>query len=414
MDMPNENQKENHQGSKYQPEHSLSNRELMKYSRQMIVPSIGVQGQEKFKKASVLIVGCGGLGCPAAQYLVGTGIGRIGLLDYDDVEESNLHRQILHKESSIGISKVESVASSLMNLNSEVKIEKHHKQICSSNASEIVSKYDIVIDATDNVPTRYLLNDVCVLLNRPLVSGSAIKMEGQLTVYNCKGGPCYRCLFPQPPPPEAVSNCGDVGVLGPVPGVIGVLQALQAVNIILENEGVLSGKLLIFDGLETTFRTVKLRNRSEKCLICSDHPTIKQLVDYEQFCGSRANDKNPNLKILSPSQRVSAKQLHEVMLSGKQHVVVDVRSPIEFQMCHIAGSVNLPLDDISKRDKVEEAVPKAEGPEKTSVYVVCRRGNDSQIGTKKLMEMLKDVDVYDLKGGLHAWASDVDTNFPVY
>uniref|UniRef100_A0A8W7PPE1 THIF-type NAD/FAD binding fold domain-containing protein n=1 Tax=Anopheles coluzzii TaxID=1518534 RepID=A0A8W7PPE1_ANOCL len=249
----------------------LNNDEIARYSRQIILSEIGVQGQLKLKKASVLVVGAGGLGCPAALYLAGAGIGRIGVLDYDEVELTNLHRQLLHTEATVGLTKVTSVQSYLEQLNSQIEIETHHAQLTSENALALLEPYDVVVDATDNVATRYLLNDACVLLRKPLVSGSALQLEGQLTVYNYRGGPCYRCLFPTPPPPESVTNCGDGGVLGAITGVIGALQALETIKIILSNEGVLAGRLLLFDGQQSAFRNLKLRPKKPTCALAVRH-----------------------------------------------------------------------------------------------------------------------------------------------
>ncbi|KAK9507694.1 hypothetical protein O3M35_007493 [Rhynocoris fuscipes] len=399
-----------------QKNHTLSNHDIAKYSRQIIVPGIGVKGQERIKSASVLIVGCGGLGCPAAQYLVGCGIGRIGLVDYDDVEENNLHRQLLHLEDNIGMSKVKSASQALKKLNSDVKVDEYKVQLDSNNALEIISNYDIIVDATDNVATRYLINDACVITGKPLVSGSAVRTEGQLTVLNYKNGPCYRCLFPEPPPPEAVSNCGDAGVLGPIPGVIGVLQALQVIYIIVENNKVLSKKLLLFDGIETNFRTVKLREKMKSCSVCGESPTIVKLIDYEQFCGAPANDKDPALKLLQVNDRLSPEELYKKLMSESPPVIVDVRSELEFQICKIPTSINIPLEDLTKQENstVIESKVNADKNSSKSVCIVCRRGNDSQIGVTRLKKLFNDITLYDLKGGLHAWARVIDNSFPIY
>ncbi|CAH1398974.1 unnamed protein product [Nezara viridula] len=400
-----------------QNKHNLTNWEISRYSRQILVPNIGIKGQESFKNGKVLIIGAGGLGCPAAQYLAGCGIGHIGLVDYDEVEENNLHRQLLHQENSIGTSKVRSAAQALRSINSHIKVDEYPVQLNSLNAIQIMQSYSVVIDASDNPSTRYLVNDACIMTKLPLVSGSAVGMEGQLTVYNYKGGPCYRCLFPDPPPPNTVSNCGDAGVLGPVPGVIGTMQALQAIHILLESEGVLSSKLLLFDGADTKFRTVKLRGKSAGCVVCGENPTITRLIDYEQFCGAPANDKHAAVNLLKPEERITVSELRTALKEKGKPVVIDVRSKTEFDICRLPGSVNIPLADIEKQsaqNTLKSVISKSPNPNEP-VYVICRRGNDSQKAVKKLRElMLLNQDFFDVRGGLHAWARDIDHTFPIY
>ncbi|XP_054268273.1 adenylyltransferase and sulfurtransferase MOCS3 [Macrosteles quadrilineatus] len=395
-------------------DHILSNKDIVRYSRQMIIPQIGVQGQKRLKDLSVLVVGVGGLGCPAATYLAGAGVGRIGLVDYDVVEENNLHRQLLHNEHLVGKPKVESAAIALKKLNSEIQVDQHQAQLSSSNALDMIKEYDVVVDASDNVATRYLVSDACVLADRPLVSGSALQMEGQLTVYNHAGGPCYRCLYPQPPPPHTVTNCSDAGVLGAVPGVIGTLQALEVVKIALKMPGVLSSRLLLFDGEDCVFRNIKLRQKREDCAVCGKNPSIHQLVDYEQFCGAKANDKEWSLSILSDEERILPQELHNVMQS-KPYIVVDVRQPLEYEMCHIPNSVNIPLPTITRNVTLIKALTEPAG-DSVLVCMVCRRGNDSQLAVRDLKAVLdtSSIILKDLKGGLHAWSTDVDPNFPIY
>lgn len=400
------------------PDKKLTNVEIDKYSRQLIMPEIGMKGQQTLKNSSVLIVGAGGLGCPSALYLTGAGVGRIGIVDYDKVKLNNLHRQLLHSEISTGQPKVFSAADSLRKLNSSVEVTPYDIQIDSSNALDIIRQYDVVIDATDNVATRYLLNDACVMASRPLVSGSALQLEGQLIVYIYDNGPCYRCLFPVPPPPETVTNCGDGGVLGAVPGVIGVLQALETVKILLGHHGVLSKSMLLFDGSDCSFRKVRVRDRNPSCAVCGSEPSITALIDYEQFCGSKANDKAASIHLLDDIDRISACTYQGIR--SEPHVLIDVRSPLEFEICHIPESLNLPLKDLTSGEAVQQL--KAVITEKCSsgsdfpVFVVCRRGNNSQKGVLALRESLRglDVSVKDIIGGLHSWAKDVDPSFPVY
>lgn len=382
------------------------------------MPEIRVAGQLTLKKSRVLIVGAGGLGCPSATYLTGAGVGHIGLVDYDRVETNNLHRQLLHAEYSVGERKAYSAADSLKRLNSSLQVLAYDIQLDSSNALGLIKDYDVVIDATDNVATRYLLSDACVLANRPLVSGSALQMEGQLTVYHYNGGPCYRCLFPVPPPPETVTNCGDGGVLGAIPGVIGVLQALETVKILLGHSGVLSKKLLLFDGSDSKFRNISLRDRNPSCAVCGDQPSTTALIDYEQFCGSKANDKDTSLHLLAETDRISVTSYNDNRAGP--HVLIDVRSPMEFEICHIPDSLNVPLKDLSTEPavkKLRDVVTNQHSDDKEfPVYVVCRRGNDSQKGVLALQKSLSDlnVSVKDIIGGLHRWAQDIDPTFPVY
>lgn len=396
----------------------LTNVEIDKYSRQIIIPEIGIKGQQTLKNSSVLIVGAGGLGCPSALYLTGAGIGHIGIVDYDKVKLNNLHRQLLHPEISTGQPKVFSAVESLKRLNSFVHITPYDMKMDSSNALDTIRKYDVVIDATDNVATRYLLSDASVLTSRPLVSGSALMLEGQLTVYNYNNGPCYRCLFPVPPPPETVTNCGDGGVLGAVPGVIGVLQALETVKILLGHQGVLAKRLLLFDGSDCSFRNVCLRDRNPSCSVCGNEPSVTALVDYEQFCGTMADDKHTRIHLLDDTDRISAGAYHGV--HSEPHILIDVRSPQEFEICHLPESLNVPLKDLALEQVVQqlkEAITKkCSSDNDFPLFVVCRRGNDSQKGVLALRKALNGlrVSVRDIIGGLHSWAKDVDPSFPVY
>ncbi|XP_022189805.2 adenylyltransferase and sulfurtransferase MOCS3 [Nilaparvata lugens] len=398
---------------------NLSNKDIARYSRQIIVPNVGVGGQCKLKQSSVLIVGAGGLGCPSSLYLVGAGIGRIGIIDYDVVEENNLHRQLLHSEKSVGEKKVKSAAEALKRLNEDLEVDEYYLSLDSSNAMDVVSKYDVVIDASDNVATRYLLNDACVLSGKPLVSGSALQMEGQLTVYNHNGGPCYRCLYPTPPPPHTVSNCSDAGVLGVVPGVIGVLQALEAIKVLLGQTGTLDSRLLLFDASESTFRNVKLRKKDANCAVCGQSPTITQLIDYVQFCGSSPNDKDKGITLLDDKERISAVELSKKIESEEKFLLIDVRMENEFEICALPRSVNIPITNMEKARYVEEI--KEEIKSKTDnhsvpVFIVCRRGNDSQKAVRLLQTICGDlrVEFKDIKGGLHDWTRTVDSNFPIY
>ncbi|XP_024880813.1 adenylyltransferase and sulfurtransferase MOCS3 [Temnothorax curvispinosus] len=402
-------------------EHGLSNDEICRYSRQLFLTEVGVKGQKKIKDSSVLIVGAGGLGCPSALYLTCAGVGHIGIVDYDDVEINNLHRQFLYPETSIGTAKVIAAAESLNRLNSFVKVTPYKIQLDSKNALDIIRNYDIVIDATDNAATRYLLNDACVLSGKPLVSGSALRFEGHLSVFNYKNGPCYRCIFPKPPPPETVTNCGDGGVLGAAVGTIGVLQALETLKIILDMPDVISGRLLLFDGMETKFHNVRLRPKMTDCAICGEHRVIHELIDYEKFCGAKANDKDPNLNLLRKEERISVEEYNQIVkIDSKPHILIDVRSPEEYQICHIQNSINIPLPQLSKDynlQLINDNIKKAqEDHHSVDLYLLCRRGNDSQKAAQYLKKMFTEdtLKIRDIIGGIHAWSNKIDPKFPKY
>ncbi|XP_046567076.1 sulfur carrier protein adenylyltransferase-like [Haliotis rubra] len=400
----------------------LTKEGIGRYSRQLILPEIGVPGQLKLQKSSVLIVGAGGLGCPAAIYLAAAGIGKLGVIDYDEVELSNLHRQVLHTEDRVGVAKSASATHACKRLNSSVQYVPYRLQLDSSNALDIISQYDVVLDASDNVATRYLLSDACVMAGKSLVSGSALRFEGQLTVYNHQKGPCYRCLFPKPPPPETVTNCSEGGVLGVVPGIIGCLQALEAVKIMAQIGTSFSQRLLLFDALDGMFRTIKLRPRQPQCPVCGDNPSITQLIDYEQFCGARASDKEHALTVLHDTERISPKVYQEMLVKRSPHVLVDVRTEVEMGICQLPHpSVNIPISSVNKGDCIERlkaSIKKQSTSDNSpvSVVLVCRRGNDSQNAVRSLQDSLSDCNVTlkDIRGGLHAWARQVDKDFPVY
>ncbi|KAK7080767.1 Molybdenum cofactor synthesis protein 3 [Halocaridina rubra] len=393
----------------------LSKEEVARYSRQLILPELGPSGQKKLVAASVLIVGCGGLGCPSAIYLAAAGVGCLGLIDYDTVEKSNLHRQILHTEKRIGISKASSVGMSVKALNSNVDIIPFDVSLTSETALQIIPKFDLVLDCTDNVATRYLLNDACVIANKPLVSGSALRYEGQLTIYHLGGGPCFRCIHPKPPPPETVTNCSDGGVLGVVPGVIGCLQALEAIKVITGMGSTLSERLLLFDGLQGMFRTVKLRSRKNTCEVCGDEPSITQLIDYEQFCGAKATDKDKGLRVLQKHQRISVMEYKEIVDRKTTHILLDVRLPVELEICSLPNAVNIPLKDIKKLENITTIREMLSSLQTQKIYCLCRRGNDSQLAVSALQEELQgDYDIRDIVGGLTEWSHKIDSTIPIY
>ena len=391
------------------PPSSLTNEDILRYSRQMILPEFRPAGQKLLKGSSALVVGCGGLGCPSALYLAAAGLGKVGLVDHDTVELSNLHRQVGHTQTRIGVSKAVSLATTLSSLNPSVEIVTYEKVMDSTTAMDLITGYDIVLDCTDNVATRYLLNDACVILEKPLVSGSALRWEGQLTVYNYERGPTYRCLYPTPPPAEAVTNCSDGGVMGAVVGVIGCMQALETIKILAGKGTELSGKMLLFDGLEGRVRTMKLRGRRE-----GKESEVTQLIDYVQFCGAAPTDKEVSLELLSEIDRITARELGG-KIGTEECLVIDVRTEPEVEMCFLEGTVNIPLGELqyeATREKNKEMLEEKIGEK--DVYVVCRRGNDSQVGVEILRKMLPGVRVRDVVGGLHAWTRDVDNSFPIY
>ncbi|XP_062121124.1 adenylyltransferase and sulfurtransferase MOCS3 [Drosophila sulfurigaster albostrigata] len=397
-----------------QIQRALTNDDIARYSRQLILPGFGVAGQLKLKTSSVLIVGAGGLGCPAAQYLAGAGCGHVGLVDYDRVDKSNLHRQTLHTITRIGMDKTESAKIALEELNPHCRISCHTRLLSRFTAMQIIRDYDVVLDCSDNVATRYLLNDACVMLRKPLVSGSALKLDGQLTVYNFGvTGPCYRCIYPVPPPPEAVTNCGDGGVLGAVTGTIGSLQALEAIKIIVGLGDVLAGRLLIFDGSTLQFRNIRIRSKRENCHMCSPQPLITELIDYEQFCGMHATDKDNPLQLLEPEQRIDAMDYKALQQQQPAHLLIDVRQPAEFEICQLPSAVNVPLAQILDDSYLKQLGSQLDSKE-LPIVVLCRRGNDSQIAVQHMRNRFPDHSIRDLEGGLHAWSSQVDPSFPTY
>ncbi|KAK7612171.1 hypothetical protein JOL62DRAFT_618437, partial [Phyllosticta paracitricarpa] len=457
--------------------------EYKRYGRQLIMPEIGLQGrQRRLRDTAVLIIGMGGLGCPAAAYLAGAGVGTLGLVDGDSVEESNLHRQILHTTSRVGMSKVDSAMMYLKTLNPTVKYNPHKTQLAPANAIDIFSDYDLVLDCTDTPASRYLISDTCVLLGKPLVSASALRTDGQLTVFNNpplppgdpSGGPCYRCIFPRPPPAESVVSCGEGGVLGPVVGVMGVLQALEAIKLIaagieksqdppadtpMDIDGPTpngsspapkkpnKASLLIFSAYgNPQFRSFGLRSRKPRCAACSAEATVTRealtsgSMDYVQFCGASSP-----VNALSPDERISAREyLQAANSESNGHVLVDVRDKIQFELAHLDGSINIPFSDIervnvqaisaaktpvtpdslaSPPSAQEEPQPDwvkqlQQTPPEQPIIVTCRLGNDSQVAVKKMKALGLNKGgsrtIVDIRGGFKAWRQDVDPGFPDY
>jgi len=400
---------------------NVPNADIARYSRQILLPEIGPLGQEKLSKSSALVVGVGGLGCPAALYLAAGGVSRIGLVDYDTVDVSNLQRQVLHGEDTEGLAKVHSAVRKLKQINSSLACDMYNVSMSSWNCMDIIEKYDVVLDCSDNVATRYLLNDACLKAGKPLVSGSALRWEGQLTVYNYNNAPCYRCLYPRPPPPETVTNCSDAGVVGAITGVIGTLQALETIKIVSGNDCSFAGKLLMYDGLAGSFRSVKLRGRVAGCLCATEDRSAIQLQDYEEFCGSSADDKEKRVKLLTSDRRISVKDYHNnILLQNKPHIQLDVRPTVEYVLCSLVDSVSMPLSDIMKGGASRGALMEWLS-ENRDIYVVCKVGNESQRAVQEVLKIIEETpelkytgELKDVVGGLVAWSNVIDSRLPLY
>jgi sulfur-carrier protein adenylyltransferase/sulfurtransferase len=374
----------------------LSTEELQRYSRHLIMPEVTAVGQRRLKAARVLCIGAGGLGSPAALYLSAAGVGTIGILDFDDVDLSNLQRQILHGTKDVGRGKLESAQDRLRDINPKIELELHQCRFCSENASEIVSKYDVVVDGSDNFATRYLSNDVCVFEQKPNVYGSVFRFEGQTTVFAPHlGGPCYRCLFPEPPPPDSVPNCAQAGVLGVLPGIIGMLQAIETIKLIVGIGEPLIGRLLHFDALKVKFRELNLR-RDTQCPVCGDRPTIFSPIDYEQFCGVRDEQAIP---------AISAHELKRKMDAREAFELIDVREPVEYEIARIDGAKLIPLGEIAQRvDELQHEQP---------IVVHCHSGQRSAQAVR-LLQQRGFGNVYNLEGGIDAWSDQIDPTVPKY
>jgi adenylyltransferase/sulfurtransferase len=376
----------------------LSHDEIRRYSRHLIMPEVGLEGQQKLKAARVLCIGAGGLGSPATLYLAAAGVGTIGLVDFDVVDFSNLQRQILHGTSDVGRPKLESAQETLSDINPGVSIEPHEAALTSENAFEILRDYDLVIDGTDNFPTRYLVNDACVLLGKPNVYGSIYRFEGQASIFAAKDGPCYRCLYAEPPPPGLVPSCAEGGVLGVLPGIIGTIQATEAVKLILGVGTPLIGRLLVFDALRMQFRELKLR-KNPQCPICGEHRTIHELIDYEQFCGVVHEAE------VTTSADLTATELKSKLDSGEDILILDVREPQEYRINQIHGSILIPLGDLPQR------VREIDGAREIVVH--CKTGARSA----RAVEFLRGAGfrrVHNLKRGIVGWIETVDPTQPMY
>jgi sulfur-carrier protein adenylyltransferase/sulfurtransferase len=382
---------------------TLSHDEIHRYSRHLLIPEVGLEGQQKLKAASVLVIGTGGLGSPVALYLAAAGIGRIGLVDYDVVDFSNLQRQVIHGESQLGVLKVESARQRMLDINPDIQVDVYNDMFNSENAMRIAEPYDLIIDGTDNFPTRYLVNDLCVLTGKPNVYGSIFRFDGQVSVFNAdEESPCYRCLFPEPPPPGLVPSCAEGGVLGILPGTVGTLQATEAIKLILGIGDSLSGKLLLYNALDMSFDFVNLR-KNPNCKVCSDQPEVTELIDYEDFCGMPANDHDAGSA--GAGWDISATELKERIDSGDKIHLIDVREPHELAISKIEGSDVIPLGQLASRmhelDSAEDIV------------LFCKMGSRSV----RALEVLSSAGfrkIKNLEGGINAWAKEVDPTLPIY
>jgi molybdopterin/thiamine biosynthesis adenylyltransferase/rhodanese-related sulfurtransferase len=379
---------------------SLSNEEIRRYSRHLILPEFGMEGQRKLKQGSVLLIGTGGLGSPLALYLAAAGVGHIGLVDFDIVDESNLQRQIIHGTSTLGIRKTESAKMRLRDLNPHIDIATYDVQITSDNAFDLIRPYDVIVDGTDNFPTRYLTNDACVMLGKPNVYGSIFRFEGQATVFSPKhGGPCYRCLYPEPPPPGLVPSCAEGGVLGVLPGVIGTIQATEAIKLLTGIGEPLIGRLLLYDALAMRFRELKLR-RNPDCPVCGDHPTVTELIDYQQFCGISPEEAHRDATI-----EITPAEVADWLHSDNPPFLLDVREPNEWEICHIPGAVRISVNELAERmNELDSAV---------EMVVYCRSG----VRSARAVELLRQAGfrkVKNMAGGILRWSDEVDPGVPKY
>jgi molybdopterin/thiamine biosynthesis adenylyltransferase/rhodanese-related sulfurtransferase len=391
---------ESHTTTQAQPAETLTNEEILRYSRHLIMPEVGMDGQLKLKKAKVLLIGTGGLGAPLGLYLAAAGVGKLGLVDFDKVDFTNLQRQVTFGTSDVGKPKSEAARARLSNLNPDIEVEAFETKLTSENALELFRDFDIIVDGTDNFPTRYLVNDASVLLGKPNVYGSIFRFEGQITVFGMPDGPCYRCLYPEPPPPGLVPSCAEGGVLGVLPGIVGSIQAMETIKLILGTGRNLTGRLLLFDALEMGFREFKLR-KNPNCPMCGERRTIHKLIDYYEFCGVRGEEAPaPDLKV----PETTPKELKVRLDRNDELFILDVREPHEYQICNLRGHL-IPLGELPRR--VHELDSSIE------IVAHCRSGKRSA----EAVDFLRKAGfrkVLNLKGGILAWSDEVDPRVPKY
>ena len=383
---------------------ALTHEEVARYSRHLIMPEVGMEGQLTLKAARVLCIGAGGLGSPVLLYLAAAGVGTLGLVDFDEVDYSNLHRQIIHGTPDVGRSKLDSAKARINALNPEVEVVTHEMALSSENALGLFADYDLVVDGTDNFPTRYLVNDACVIGGKPNVYGSIFRFEGQASVFATKDGPCYRCMFPEPPPPGLVPSCAEGGVLGILPGVVGMLQATEAIKLILGVGESLVGRFLLFDALKMRFRELKVR-KDPDCPVCGEHPTVTQLIDYEQFCGIVPTATAAATSSTEDADEATVEELKTRLDQHESFLLLDVREPQEFEICRIPGSVLIPLGDLPSR------LFELEG--RDDMIVHCKSG----VRSGKAVKLLREAGyskARNLKGGILAWINRIDPTLPKY
>lgn len=378
---------------------SLSHEELLRYSRHLTLPEVGLAGQTKLNHARVLVVGAGGLGSPAAVYLAAAGVGTLGIVDFDIVDRSNLQRQILHGTSDIGTAKTDSARARLHDINPHVALEMFSERLSSANALDILKRFDVIVDGSDNFPTRYLVNDACVLLGKPMVYGAVFRFDGQVSVFSAKLGPCYRCLYAEPPPPDLVPSCAEGGVLGVLPGIIGSLQALEAIKLTIGIGESLVGRLLLFDGRRLQFRELLLEKDSN-CPVCGTHPTVTSLIDYEAFCGTREEGSGTG-----EGTEISAQELRRERGKKPNLILLDVREPREAEIARIEGSQLIPLRDLPR------AIPNL--PPDAEIVTLCHHGQRS-LKARELLKGAGFARVRSLAGGIDAWSREVDDEVPRY
>jgi sulfur-carrier protein adenylyltransferase/sulfurtransferase len=380
----------------------LSHSEILRYSRHLLIPEVGLEGQRRLKSSSVLVVGTGGLGSPVSLYLAAAGVGTIGLVDYDVVDYSNLQRQVIHGTSTLGVLKVESARQRMLDINPDIEVKVYNEPFTSANAMRIAQGYDLIIDGTDNFPTRYLTNDVCVFLGIPNVYGSIFRFDGQASVFDARRGPCYRCIFPEPPPPGLVPSCAEGGVLGILPGTIGTIQATEAIKLLLDTGEPLIGRLLLYNALDMSFDFVKLR-KNPKCRVCGPEATITELIDYEEFCGVPGHDHESGSA--GEGWDISAAELAQRLAQADPPQLIDVREPHELQISRLEGAELLPLGQLAGRlSELDSA---------REIVLFCKAGTRST----RALELLVSAGfrrVKNLKGGINAWAKEVDPHMPVY
>jgi sulfur-carrier protein adenylyltransferase/sulfurtransferase len=385
-----------------EPAEQLTTDEVRRYSRHLIIPDVAMAGQKRLKNAKVLCVGAGGLGSPALMYLAAAGVGTLGIVEFDEVDESNLQRQIIHGQSDVGRSKAESARDSVLEINPLITVNVHEVRLDSSNVMDLFAQYDLIVDGTDNFATRYLVNDACVLLGKPYVWGSIYRFDGQASVFWAEYGPCYRCLYPEPPPPGMVPSCAEGGVLGVLCASIGSIQVTEAIKLLTGIGEPLVGSLMVYDALEMTYRKIKVR-KDPNCAVCGEHPTVTELIDYDAFCGVVSEEAQQ----AAAGSTITAKELEELLESDKPTYLVDVREPAEWEIVRIPGATLIPKDEILRGDAL------ASLPQDKQIVMYCKTGVRSA-ETLAAVKAAGFADAVHVQGGVTAWANQVDQSLPVY